>query len=42
MGREIEFAYSNQSIDLLSQYKGVLIVHINARDEIVIKRIVIK
>jgi hypothetical protein len=42
MGKEIEFAYSNQSIDLLSQYKGVLIVHINVRDEIVIKRIVIK
>jgi hypothetical protein len=42
MGREIAFAYSNQSIDLLSQYKGVLIVHINARGEIVIKRIVIK
>lgn len=42
MGREIAFAYSNQSIDLLNPYKGVVIVHINVQGEVVFKRIVIK
>jgi len=42
MGRKLEFTYSNQSVNLIGTYTGVVILRLSVHDEIVIKRITLK
>ncbi len=38
MGRKLEFTYSNQSVNLIGTYTGVVILRLSVQDEIVVVR----